>query len=281
VNAALPAVLAGASVASFLLAATTRLHPAVRRFRDVLAPASKNADVVRTGLGSQRAHPFIRRVARLDRLEELLAASGRSWSLHDLLKVKMLAGVSVGVLLAAAAPRLIPLAFLAGFGAFAAPDLLVARAARARRRSADAEVPQFLDLVAAASTAGLAAPAAIDRATAGLRGPLADELLAASSAVEAGARWREELSEVASRLRLPDLAAAVRVVGRSERLGSSLAANLRELAAEVRESRRARAAERARTAPVKMLFPLVFMVLPAFLLLTVVPVLIATIRSLD
>ena len=52
------------------------------------------------------------------------------------------------------------------------------------------------------------------------------------------------------------------------------------LAADVRTSRRAAVAERARAAPVKMLFPLVFLVLPAFLLLTVVPVLLTTVRSI-
>ena len=56
--------------------------------------------------------------------------------------------------------------------------------------------------------------------------------------------------------------------------------DVQRLAADVRETRRSRAAERARTAPVKMLFPLVFLILPAFLLLTVVPVLLTTVRSI-
>ena len=68
---------------------------------------------------------------------------------------------------------------------------------------------------------------------------------------------------------------------RTEVLGSSLVDATRELAASVRQARRASTLERARTAPVKMLFPLVFLILPAFLLLTVVPVLLATIRSIS
>ncbi len=69
-------------------------------------------------------------------------------------------------------------------------------------------------------------------------------------------------------------------VTRTESLGSSLAEATAELAATVRATRRAAITERARTAPVKMLFPLVFLVLPAFLLLTVVPVLLTTVQSI-
>jgi tight adherence protein C len=72
----------------------------------------------------------------------------------------------------------------------------------------------------------------------------------------------------------------VTVLTRTERLGTSLAEATSELAAGVRESRRLARTERARTAPVKMLFPLVFLVLPAFLLLTVVPVLLTTLQSI-
>jgi tight adherence protein C len=95
-----------------------------------------------------------------------------------------------------------------------------------------------------------------------------------------GRRWRDELAAVADRMALADLRRATLVLGRSETIGSTLAGEVGRLAADVREGRRARAAERARTAPVKMLFPLVFLILPAFLLLTVVPVLLSTVRSI-
>jgi tight adherence protein C len=209
-----------------------------------------------------------------------LQASGGERSLEDVVFVKVLAAAGPAACVLVLAPSFVPLAPVAACGGWLVPDLVLARAVRARMRRADAELPQFLDLLAAASSAGLAAGAAIKRAASGLRGPLAEELVRAAASVEVGGRWRVELRAIAVRLRLPDLNAAVAAIARTEILGSSLGESLRELAEDVRESRRSRVAERARTAPVKMLFPLVFMILPAFLLLTVVPVLIATLRSL-
>ena len=151
---------------------------------------------------------------------------------------------------------------------------------RRRRRALDREVPQFLDLLASAAAGGLAAPLAAERAAAELRGPLALELAAAIERVSLGHRWRDELLATSERLDLPDLRRAVVALTRSEKLGVSLAESTEQLAAEVQAARRAHAEERARKAPVKMLFPLVSMVLPAFLLLTVVPVLVSTLGSM-
>jgi tight adherence protein C len=61
----------------------------------------------------------------------------------------------------------------------------------------------------------------------------------------------------------------------SDRLGAPAGPALTRLAHDVRTDLRRRAEARARTLPVKLLFPLVFLVLPAFGLLTVVPALLS------
>ncbi|MEX1046503.1 MAG: type II secretion system F family protein [Actinomycetota bacterium] len=161
------------------------------------------------------------------------------------------------------------------------PSLAGASAARARTQAADAELPQLFDAIAACSAAGLATPLALRRSVEAIDGPLAEEVQAAMQSIDLGRRWRDELGALADRLQLADLRRAVATLRRSEVLGASLAKAINGIADQVRAARRDRASERARRAPVKMLFPLVFLVLPAFLLLTVVPVLLSTLRSID
>jgi tight adherence protein C len=160
------------------------------------------------------------------------------------------------------------------------PVILEHRKARHLRSAMDAQIPQFLDLLAAASSAGLSGQISLRRAVHALGGPLANELRNVLDAIDLGAHWRRELAAAAERLQLSDLRRIVTVLSRTETLGASLADSTAELAASVRSARRAAVTERARTAPVKMLFPLVFLVLPAFLLLTVVPVLLTTVQSI-
>ena len=188
---------------------------------------------------------------------------------------------SAGVILAIVAPGpkilTVPLAALL---AFQIRRLAASRAEVRRRRAMNAEIPQLLDLLAAGSAAGLSAVAGLQRSVSVLRGPLGAELRASLDAVRLGARWKTELAAMTNGSPLPDLRRAMAVLTRTETLGTSLTGATRDLAADVRSSRRAALAERARAAPVKMLFPLVFLILPAFLLLTVVPVLLTTVRSI-
>ena len=66
---------------------------------------------------------------------------------------------------------------------------------------------------------------------------------------------------------------------RAEILGLPVAVTLADLAREMRERRRASAEEEARGAPVKVLFPIVVCFLPAFMLLTIAPVVIVALRG--
>ena len=67
----------------------------------------------------------------------------------------------------------------------------------------------------------------------------------------------------------------------TERYGAPIAHSLTALAADVRAERRRGAEAAARRLPVVMLFPLVVCVLPAFLLLTIVPVVAEAVGSFD
>lgn len=160
------------------------------------------------------------------------------------------------------------------------PRIVLARRHRRRLRQVDREIPLLLDALSSAAVAGLPPQSALRRAATVVDGPLGEELRTAVHAVDLGARWREQLDLLVARCPLRDLSRAVGVMSRTDALGVSFADGMTTLAVRAREARRADLTQRARTAPVKMLFPLVFLVLPAFLLLTVVPLLVATLDQI-
>jgi tight adherence protein C len=220
------------------------------------------------------------RSIRRERLIRLIAASDVRWSPDEIAGAKLAASAVWAVAVVAPAPvalLVLPLAI----ASFRVPDMALGRRARRRVAAASREVPVLLDLLSVATSAGLAPQLALRLALPAVEGPLGRELRFAVGRTDLGRRWRDELEAVAERLALRDLRRAVALLRRTESLGSSLAAEMSRLAADVREERRSRMTERARAAPVKMLFPLVFLILPAFLLLTVVPVLLSTVRSID
>ena len=221
---------------------------------------------------------WLRRLSRVDVLATHLEAAGSTMTVESVVAGKLALGVAACFLgLLSPSPFLAPVLAAA---AFRSPDIVLRKASVQRLRQADREVPLLLDLLSAAASSGLSGQLALGAVVGALEGPLAEELARALRAVDLGVRWRDGLQTVADRLGLQDLRRAVGVLARSDALGSSLVEALGTIAGDAREARRAATTERARKAPVKMLFPLVFLVLPAFLLLTVVPVLLTTVQSI-
>lgn len=150
---------------------------------------------------------------------------------------------------------------------------------RTERSRLTGEVPSLLDLLAVSVTAGLSPRLALERAPELVSGGLRATLEDARREVALGALWRQALESAAARTGLDELRRLALALDRAERLGSPIAERLRDLALEVRQERKTRREERARRAPVQMLFPLVFLILPAFVLSAVVPALLVATRG--
>jgi tight adherence protein C len=150
---------------------------------------------------------------------------------------------------------------------------------RARERAVRAAVPDTVDLFRLAVGAGLSVHQAVEAVAARAPEPVDVALDEVVRRVALGERLGDAFDAlwVLGDPALP-LAAALRGAARH---GAPLADALERVAVDARVLRRRRAEEDARRLPVQMLFPLVMCVLPAFGLLAVVPLLLASLRSLQ
>ncbi len=184
--------------------------------------------------------------------------------------------VVVGVALAFLAPPLGGL-WLAGAGCH---SVLGRRRARARAdRELLEELPEVVDLLRLAVSSGFTIPLAVGVVAERGSGRLAAELARARHSSDLGAAFADSLDEIPSRLGDP-VRPVIRVLVGGLRDGTAVATALERVADEVRTDRRRRAEERARRVSIRLLFPLVCCVLPAFALLTVVPLLVSGLQGI-
>jgi tight adherence protein C len=138
-------------------------------------------------------------------------------------------------------------------------------------------MPVVIDLVGVALSAGCTPYLAIEHAARFGPAATAITLRSVSRACALGQSLDDALRAVGTEVvTLRPLADALRTTAR---LGSPAAPALSRLATEVRADVRRRAEARARTVPVRLCFPLVACILPAFALLTVAPVVLGGMRG--
>ena len=98
--------------------------------------------------------------------------------------------------------------------------------------------------------------------------------------VRAGRPRAEALRALGERTGVDEIKSMVTAFMQTEKLGTPLGTTLRVHADSARVQRRHRAEEQAHLAPLKMLFPTVFFLMPAFFLVTLAPSLLGLMRLL-
>lgn len=163
---------------------------------------------------------------------------------------------------------------------YRAPLLYLSFRGRSRRDEAAAALPDAVDLLVVCTQAGLNLSLSLQRVADNTPGFLGGELRRVVEEIALGVPRGDALESWAARNPSEEIRSLVGTLANADRFGTGVAAALEGFAHEVRGTRKRRAEEQARRAPVKILFPMVFLILPAFLVLTVLPVVLGTLRSI-
>lgn len=111
-------------------------------------------------------------------------------------------------------------------------------------------------------------------------GPLVDELRRMLREIGLGKTRRDALLDLADRTQLDDVQTLVGAIIQAEHMGTSLAPILGVQAQRLRVRRRQRAEQEARRAPVKMVFPLVFCLMPSLFIFILGPLVVSVVDFL-
>ncbi len=218
--------------------------------------------------------PIMERIMPPDRqayLTKKLAEAGWYTTTPVQFVMRMLGGACLGLMLSLVAWKivgfainyLIPVMLVATFCAGYAPMFMLNGAIEKRKAAIQKGLPEFLDMVSATVSAGLALNAALGYAVEAVPGPLGDEIKEALSEIRLGRARADALKAVGDRTNQTALRNALRVMTQAEKLGANISKMLNDLAADARHQRLMLVEEIAAKLPVKMVFPMVLFMIPA------------------
>jgi tight adherence protein C len=176
--------------------------------------------------------------------------------------------------------------FFMAIGAFVGymlPGFILDRMIAKRQKQIQNGLPDLLDLLIVCLEAGSSLDQGIVKATDELElayPALAEEFRMLITETRAGKPRLEAFRNLAARTGVDDIRSLVAMLVQTDRFGTSVSQALRTHAEVSRTKRRQRAEERAAKIGVKLVFPLVFLLFPAFFTVTLGPAVIRFIRVL-
>lgn len=279
-----------AVVGGLLWLALHHLAPQRRRLRELTGqPAQIPAA---TAPLTATPHPLFARIAammprspvRTGQVRERLVAAGyrtaNAPSIFTAAQI-LLPAASIVVVLVAGGLAASGIACLVAAVGYTLPDIALRHLVRRRRAVIADALPDLLDLLVLCLESGCSLDQAILKTSEELSltyQPLADELTLVSNEIRAGKPRSEAFRHFAERTGVEEVRSLVSLLVQTDRYGTSVAPALQINAELLRTQRRQDAEERAARASVKLVFPLVFLLFPAFYIVALGPAILQFVR---
>lgn len=168
-----------------------------------------------------------------------------------------------------------------GLGGWFLPERTWRRSQREQQLAVESDLPHACDLIGLALGSGCDVGSAVAEAGPLVGGECGTRLAVATRAMAVGTPFDDALELWGRGVASDSLDEVVATLRSARRQGGAAADTVVALGTDLRLRTRLQRQAAARTLPVKVLFPLVFCVLPAFVLLTIVPMLAATLGGMQ
>jgi tight adherence protein C len=167
--------------------------------------------------------------------------------------------------------RLVLFPLLAAALGFFLPVIWLSSQISRRKNSIIKSLPDALDLLTVCVEAGLGFDGAMQKVTEKWKDDLSLAFARVLQEIRLGKSRREALRDMSDRMEVTDVTSFVAAIIQADQLGVSIAKVLRIQSDQMRVRRRQRAEEKAHQAPVKMLFPMVFLIFPSIYVILLGP----------
>ncbi len=207
-------------------------------------------------------------------IEEKLSSSKVPLTMIEFLAFKevLMFALPITFYIATLKVDVVTMSILAAVGFFL-PDLWLRNKLAKRSRQIIKSLPETVDILSLCVSAGLdfmlAVRWLIEKSE---PNPLIEELSTVMYEIKMGRSRRDALKEMSSRLNLADINTFVRTLVQADRMGTPVSEALSILSDDARNVRFRRGERLARTAPLKLLIPLIFFILPAILIVVGGPI---------
>jgi tight adherence protein C len=217
------------------------------------------------------------------RIRHMLDVAGNppGWTIDRVISMKVV-GFAVGIVLSLAftsyagvgtMPKFV-VCVASALGGYVAVNVWLQEAGKKRTAQMQAELPDAVDLLTISVEAGLGFDSALGQVARNTEGPVAQEFARVLQEIQIGMGRAQAMRALGERTTLPELRSFSNALAQADAFGIPIGNVLRVQSAEMRVKRRQRAEESAQKVAVKVLFPLMFCILPTLFLIVLGPTVI-------